>query len=296
VKSSLREFREKVKNKNVPSMPYPELPSVLCEFVAGVENELVENLVGTYLVGSLATGDFDLDSDIDFLVVTKEELTDIVVRSLQAMHVRIHSLGSYPAQHLEGSYISLGLLNHSEAVGLQPLWYLDNGSTTLERSVHDNQWHVRWVLRERGIALVGPAAKSLLGPIPVEAMRAEVAATIRRRADDFAAEIDGPLTYYNSRFGQSFAVLTCCRMLHTLQTGTVQSKLAGMKWAEQTLDPAWADLIQRAWEEREGVRHCVKIRQLADPRALRETLEFIRYAVRESERGSLPVPPSAKVI
>lgn len=282
---SFRTTHEPLHLENIPSVHYPELPSVLSEFVAGVENELAENLVGAYLVGSLATGDFDLDSDVDFLVVTKDELTDEAVRSLQAMHVRIHGLGCYPAQHLEGSYISLGLLYQSEVVGVQPLWYLDNGSKTLERSVHDNKWHVRWVLRERGIALVGPTGMSLLGPIPVEAMRAEVVATIHRVADDFAAEIDRPLTFYNSRFGQSFTVLSCCRRLQTLQTGTVQSKLAGMKWAKQTLDPAWAGLIQRAWEEREGVRHCVKIRQLADPRALRETLEFIRYAVRESERG-----------
>lgn len=281
---SHRTPQEPYRVENVPSVPYPELPSVLCELVAGIETELAANLVGVYLVGSLATGDFDLDSDVDFLVVTKEELTDEVVRSLQAMHARIHGLGCYPAQHLEGSYISYGLLNQSEAVGLQPLWYLDNGSTTLERSVHDNQWHVRWVLRERGIALLGPEAKSLLDPIPVESMRAEIAATMRRAADDFAAEIDGPLTFWTSRFGQSFAVQSYCRMLHTLQTGAVQSKLADMKWARQALDPAWAGLIQRAWEEREGVRHCVKILQHADPRVLRETLEFIQYAVRVSER------------
>ena len=282
---SCRTSHEPHRLENVPSVPYPELPSVLGKFVAGVETELAENLVGVYLVGSLASGDFDLDSDVDFLVVIKDELTDEAVQSLQANHVRIHGLGCYPAQHLEGSYISLGLLNQSEAVGVQPLWYLNNGSTVLERSVHDNQWHVRWVLRERGIALFGPAAMSLLGPIPLEAVRTEVAATIHRVADDFAAEIDWPLAYYNSRFGQSFAVLSCCRMLQTLLTGTVQSKLAGMKWARQTLGPAWGGLIQRAWEEREGVRHCVKIRQFADPRALKETLEFIRYAVRESERG-----------
>jgi hypothetical protein len=270
--------------EKVPSIPYPELPSVLGELVVGVKNELTDNLVGVYLVGSLAIGDFDLDSDVDFLVVTKEELTEEAVWSLQTMHTRIHGLGYYPAQHLEGSYISYDLLNQSEAVGVQPLWYLENGSTTLERSVHDNQWHVRWVLRERGITLVGPEASSLLDLIPVEAMCTEVTAMMHNIADVFAAEINGPLTFWNSRFGQSFAVLSYCRMLYTLQTGTIQSKLAGMNWAKQTLDPAWAGLIQRAWEEREGVRHCIKIRQRADSQALRETLEFIQYTVHECER------------
>ena len=282
--------REPPRVRSVPDKPYPELPWVVGELVAGIENELAENLIGAYVVGSLATGDFDLESDVDFLVVTKEEVKDEVVRLLEAMHSRIHGLGCYAAQHLEGSYISHSLLNQSEAVGVQPVWYLDNGSTTFERSVHDNKWHVRWVLRERGITLVGPEATSLLDPIPVEAMRAEVAATMRLVADDFAAAIDGPLDFWTSRFGQSFAVLGYCRMLHTLQTGAVESKFAGMNWARQALDPAWAGLIQRAWEERKGVRHGVKIRQHADPRALTDTLEFIPCAVRESERGHLTGP------
>jgi hypothetical protein len=285
-RQSHRVAQEPLRTQDIPSVPYPELPSVLTELVTGIEKELGANLIGVYLVGSLATGDFDLDSDVDFLVVTKEEPTDETVRSLQSMHARIHSLGCYPAQHLEGSYISFNLLNRSESVGVQPVWYLDNGSTTLERSVHDNQWHVRWVLRECSIPLVGPQASSLLGPVPVEAIRAEISATMRLIADVFTAEINGPLTFWTSRFGQSFAVLSYCRMLYTLQTGIVRSKFAAMKWAMQALDPAWAGLILGAWEEREGVRHCVKIRQHADPQALRDTLEFIRYAVRESERNN----------
>ena len=285
-----RAAQEQPHLKGVPRVPYSELPSVLGELVAGVENELAENLVGVYLVGSLATGDFDLDSDVDFLVVIEEELTDEVVPSLQVTHARIHGLGCYPAEHLEGSYISRGVLNRPEAVDVQLLWYLDNGSTTFERSLHDNKWHVRWVLRERGIALVGPDAASLLGPVPIDSLRAEVAGLMREIAHIFAADINGPLTYWTSRFGQSYAVLTYCRMLHTLHTGTVQSKLAGMRWAMESLDPAWVSLIQQAWEEREGVRHCVKIRQRADAEALRDTHEFIMYVVRESE-GLYPAGP-----
>ena len=92
----------------VPNTPYPELPWVLDALVAGIRAVIADNLVGVYLVGSLATGDFDLDSDVDFLVVTRQELTDAVIPRLQAMHTRIHGLGCYPAEHLEGSYISQG--------------------------------------------------------------------------------------------------------------------------------------------------------------------------------------------
>src|SRR5258705_2371109 len=39
------------------------------------------------LVGSLATGDFDLDSDVDFLILTNAELSDAEARSAQTTHV-----------------------------------------------------------------------------------------------------------------------------------------------------------------------------------------------------------------
>ncbi|MFN2114252.1 MAG: aminoglycoside adenylyltransferase domain-containing protein, partial [Anaerolineae bacterium] len=255
---------------SVPDEPYPELPSVLAELVSGAKGVLGDSLVGVYLVGSLATGDFDMDSDVDFLVVVDRELTDDVVGALQAMHRRIHAVGCYPAQHLEGSYVSRDVLGDADAVDVRPLWYLDNGSTTFERSLHDNKWHVRWVLRERGIALYGPDPTTLLEPVPPDALRAEVSGMLVEMAHLFEADLDGPLSYWTSRFGQSYAVLTCCRMLHSLQTGTVRSKREGMLWALKAVDAEWHQVIRDAWREREGVRHCVKIRQRARAESLGE--------------------------
>ena len=68
-------------------------------------------------------------------------------------------------------------------------------------------------------------------------------------------------------------------MLHTLQTGTVQSKKAGMIWAKQFVVPKWVKLIDQAWKERQGVRFMVKIHQRAEQTLLYETLDFIKYAV-----------------
>jgi hypothetical protein len=269
---------------------YPEMASVLQRFVAGVQNALGSNFLGAYLVGSLATGDFDLDSDVDFLILTNAELSDAEVRALQTTHVDIHALGCYPAEHLEGSYISTDLLNRSDLVGVEPLWFVDNGGTSLERSIHDNRWHVRWVLRERGITLIGPDPKTLLHPVPTGALRSEAVAAIQELKSRFVAEIDRPLGWFNTRFGQSFAVLTCCRMLYTYTSGTVKSKLSGVKWAEQSLDPAWCDLIRKAWTERMGVRFGDKVRQPAETRLLHETAKFIAYAqnLAETSRGRNP--------
>ena len=266
-------------DSRIPDHPYPELREVLNIFVDQIKAELAGNLIGIYLVGSIASGDFDLDSDVDFLVVTNTELTESNMKSLQEIQIKIHDIDYYPAKHLEGSYISISDLNNWSVVGEKKFYYFDNGSTAYEFSTHDNKWHVRWILRERGITLVGQRPEKILQPIPINEMSKEIKTTMLQVLKIFEEEIDHPLSFFNSRFGQSFAVLTYCRMLHTLQTGTVQSKKAGMTWAKQFVEPKWVKIIDQAWREREGVRFLVKIGQRAELTSLYETLEFIKYAV-----------------
>jgi hypothetical protein len=76
-------------------------------------------------------------------------------------------------------------------------------------------------------------------------------------------------------------------MLYTCKSGTVQSKLSGVKWAEQSLDPAWCVLIRKAWTERMGVRFGDKVRQPVHTSLLPETAKFIAYAqsLAETSRG-----------
>ena len=273
-----------IDDAKIPHQPYPELRDVLSRLVNGIAAELGGNLVGIYLVGSLASGDFDLDSDVDFLVVTKTELTEEGMQPLQDLQIMMHAMDCYPAKHLEGSYISLSDLDNWSIVGDKKLYYFENGSTAYELSTHDNQWHVRWILRERGITLVGPKPETLLRAIPPNALSNEIKTTMLELSKLFANEIHGPKGFFNSRFGQPFTVLTYCRMLHTLHTGAVQSKRAGAEWAKQFVDPKCVSLIDRAWQEREGVRFGEKIGQRAETALLNETLEFMRYAIAQMDQ------------
>jgi predicted nucleotidyltransferase len=60
--------------KETGKTPYPELDTVLETYAQQLQEVLGNNFVGMYLQGSLAVGDFDLSSDIDFIVVTKDDL------------------------------------------------------------------------------------------------------------------------------------------------------------------------------------------------------------------------------
>ena len=251
---------------------YPELNGVLQEMVTSLQAILGDHLLAVYLQGSFAAGDWDDDSDVDFLVVISQEVSENELVSLQAMHARIYDLGSSWAHHLEGSYFPKNTLRQDDP-SKAPLLYLDNTSRELIRSNHDNTRVVRWVTREFGIALIGPDPRALIDPVSTEQLRQEVSETMRDWASQLLADPD----QMNNRWFQPFAVLSYCRMLHTLHTGRIGSKLAGARWAMSALDRRWVDLIERALEERPNPS--LKIQQRADPNDFSRTLDFIKYAL-----------------
>lgn len=252
--------------------PYAELNAVLHELVACVQSLLGASFTGAYLQGSFAVGDFDPDSDVDWLVVVEDDVSEAQLAALQTLHARIYDLPSTWAQHLDGSYLPKDVLRQPVPAAEQGL-YLDNGSRQLIRSGHDNTVVVRWTVREHGITLAGPDPHSLIDPVSARDLRHEVSIKMRAWADEVFADPEA----MNNRWYQPYAVLSYCRMLHTLHTATVISKPAAARWAQAALDSRWAPLIQRAWDERPDPS--LKSRQMADPDDFQLTLEFIRYAL-----------------
>jgi predicted nucleotidyltransferase len=255
--------------------PYPELNAVLSDWLDSIQAVLGDTLVAAHLQGSFALGGFDADSDVDFLVAIREELSETQLSDLQIVHARIYDLDSSWAKHLEGSYIPLIDLRRYDPSSLPP-WYLDNGSKVLVRDSHDNTLVVRWMVRERGITLWGPDPKTLIDPVTPNDLRREVLAVMR----DWGADILSDRYSIQNRWAQPFAVLSYARMLQTLQTGTVESKSAAVKWAKSALDRQWVNLIQCAWEDRPNPS--LKVRQAADSEDVKQTLEFIEYAIQTS--------------
>ena len=263
--------------------PYTELNSVLEELVTSIQGVVGDQFVGAYLQGSFAVGDFDRHSDVDFNIALKDELSDDHVAALQTVHARVYGLPSKWAQHLEGSYFPRRVLRQNPG-GDRRLWYLDHGSRSLIQSDHCNTLVVRWVVREFGVALAGPAPVTLVDPIPVTALRAEILATMRDRGHTILTHPD----HYNNRFYQAFIVLSYCRMLHDLHNGFPGSKRAGADWAKANLDPSWAGLIDRTWDGRPNP--ALSVRQPADPTDFQATLAFVRYTLNR-ERYLCEGPP-----
>jgi predicted nucleotidyltransferase len=261
-----------MKNKKLIT-PYPELDAVLRELVSSVRQILRDNFVGAYLQGSLAVGDFDEHSDVDFIIAIDREISDSRLCDLRSMHKRIFNLEDEWARHLEGSYFPTRILRDYKQSG-RDLWYLDNGSNMLVKSDHCNKVVVRWILRKKGMVLSGPDPSSLIDPIPVNVLRRAILKSINESGHEILSNQEP----YNNRFYQTLIVLQYCRKLHDLHTGTVGSKRSGAEWAKRNLNQSWADLIDRAWDGRPNPAYSV--RQRADNADFERTLKFVKAVMK----------------
>ncbi|MFN2187507.1 MAG: aminoglycoside adenylyltransferase domain-containing protein [Candidatus Promineifilaceae bacterium] len=254
----------------VSSTPYPELNSVLTQFLDKLRTILGDHLIGLYLQGSFALGDFDEHSDVDFIVVTTNPLTTSEVEPLQLMHKEIYHSGSEWAKHLEGSYFPLDHLRQIGSTGTQ-LWYLDHGAQSLIQSEHCDTLVVRRTLRSCGRTLFGPVPQTFMDPVPTALLRQEIYDVMK----NWGAEILADPSRFRNRFYQGFIVLSYCRMLHDLTAGELASKQKGAEWAKDELDPKWRSLIDRAWDTRPDP--ATSVRQQADPDDFAKTRIFLEY-------------------
>ena len=245
--------------------PYPEVDAVLEKTLAGVQAILGERLVGMYLHGSLACGDFAPQrSDIDFLVVTTGELPDETLPALAEMHARLVASGLKWADKMEGSYIPQeALRRHDPARASFPALRVD-GSFAVDG--HGTEWIIqRHLLREKGIALAGPDLHGLIDPVlPDDLRRAQ-----RQLLHGWWAQQAADPFRLRSREYQAYATLTMCRAFYTLEHGTVVSKAAAAGWAQERLGAGWRGLIEQAlaWPVE------------PQPDEFEATLAFIRYTL-----------------
>ena len=247
--------------------PYADVNAVIAELLARVRTILGPRFIGLYLDGSLAIGAFDpAKSDIDFLVVTDDDLPDAIVQALHDMHAQLAAASAWGPE-IEGSDIPRGALRRFDA-GNARHPYIDRGRANLAVEQHDVDWIVhRHVLREHGVAVVGPALKTLIDPLTPADLRGavrEMLADWWRPAPACRANLDHP-------FYRAYAVLTMCRMRYTLAHGTVVSKPVAAEWTRTTC-PRWRRLIDDAlaWSRE-------------TPPDLDATLDFIR-STREDHR------------
>jgi predicted nucleotidyltransferase len=201
-------------------------------------------LVGLYLCGSLATGDFDeRTSDIDLLAVLSTEVSPGLASRLERMHDEFADDNPRWRGRIEVIYVSASDLARLR-VGPMRIHCITAGEP-FEVLNAGTDWIITWYpARHSGIALVGPRATDVVPETSFE----EYADAVRRYMGRFSERLRDDATPGS----QAYAVLTMCRGLYTCVHGEPVSKLKAAGWAQREI-PQWAGLIHQAitWREQQ---------------------------------------------
>lgn len=223
-----------------------DIAALLAGLTAGIRVALSDNLVGVYLRGSLALGDFDpATSDVDFFAITERPVSEGEFAALAALHARLSASDIPFGNELEGTYIDRAAAWRYEVGRRFPT--IGRGEA-LARSEHGANWVLeRWAVREHGVRLLGPDPHELFAPVT----RDELRQAVRDRLPDwaeFARATEDP-DWHTHRGQKAYVVETMCRALCTLETGELRSKPQAVAWALATLPHPWRGLVERsqAW-------------------------------------------------
>jgi len=135
------------------------------------------------------------------------------------------------------------------------------GELRVER--HDSDWIIqRYIIREHGLTLAGLDPKYLIDPIGAEDLQCAVLDLLGW----WDMQLADPARLRENVY-QAYAILTMCRILYTLEHGTVVSKPAAARWAQEKLGDPWKHLIELA------LRHEVNLNDLGT------TMEFIHFTL-----------------
>jgi hypothetical protein len=220
-----------------------EVDDLLVELLSGARPALGENLLGLYLRGSLATGDFIPErSDVDVLAVTERPVDDGEFAALGVLHAHLVTLPNPYANRMEIAYIDRASLRQFKPGRRHPT--LGQGET-LVWSVHGDNWILeRWVMREHGVTLFGPDPGTLIDRVSSDQLIAAVRTRLRDWAD-WANTPDDP-DWSLPRAHKAYVVETMCRALYTLRSGKLSSKTYAVQWALETFREPWRATVERA--------------------------------------------------
>jgi hypothetical protein len=248
-----------------PTLP-PDAADMLAALLAGMRATLGDDLVGVYLRGSLATGDFDpATSDLDFFAVTERPVTAATFAALRALHAQLDRRQTRYAGELEGPYFDRAAARRFRPGERHPT--IGRGEA-LAWTEHGANWALeRWTVRERGLILLGPDPRALIDAVTPDELRTAV----RARLGDWLAWAGCPddPNWLGARSHQTYVVETMCRVLFTLACGALTSKPRAVAWALADLPEPWRTTVarSRAWHGD----------STADPATVPEVLRFVRW-------------------
>ena len=258
-------------------IPEPIRPT-LQDYTSLVNQQIHGMMKGFYVEGSIALGGFNEHfSDIDFVALLNRPLTSTEFATLRKIHQVIGK--SYPRWKMSGSYLQsddLGSCNN-----LVEANSCFEGRLQLEGHF-DWNWVAGWILKNHGIAILGPDPQALPVTIDwdrlIERMRENLNsywAGWTRRPDAF-----GEMMF---DLGIQWAVLGVLRQFYSFRENAITTKTKAGEYALTCVPGQWHRLIQEAIDIRAGSRssayrfRIVRTKASAYQLRIARTMEAVRF-------------------
>lgn len=250
---------------------YPDIRAFLDLILSRMQAILGEKLVGLYLFGSLAIGDFDYEiSDLDLLAATTVDLDENKFGELEKMHDRLVENNSQWKNRLEIAYLSLHGLKTFKTHTTQAAIISPGEPFHFKES--EKHWLIDWyIVRKNGITLFGPPPANIIEPISKE----EFVQAVREQANKWRDYVEHAK---HSRPYQGYVILTMCRAFYAVKNGKQVSKKQAALWAQKQL-PEWSSLIQNAIKWRKSWRDENVNPELTFP----QTKRFVHFIIEQIE-------------
>lgn len=245
--------------------PFTDVNLVLDHFRSHLQALLGSDLVGIYLVGSLALGDFNpRSSDIDFIVVTSTAIAPEGFTALQHIHTQFAASHSPWAEKVEAIYVPASALRHS-AADTSHYPQIEKGKSLSLAPLEDGWVFQCLTIRDHGMIVIGPNPRTLVDTIETQEL-CTAAKMIVGRWTEQALHDPTWLPWLRQPHAQAFVVQTLCRLQYTLATGTVASKRRATEWTQKTYGEPWATFIEQSLTNQHQIgtiAQCEEIKTLA---------------------------------
>jgi hypothetical protein len=220
---------------------------------------LRRNLVGIYLYGSLTQRAFKpKTSDVDCIVVTRRDLSDAQFKKLRAWLAAAAKSNPWFAR------LQMSILIRDQLLTINSNYCLYQFGE-LKRGTSDGN-PIIWInVLESGVTLYGADPKSFVPPIGIEIFFEALKRELNYLREELIEKRDSE--WRDVPFYRAYAVLTLCRILYSLDKGTIVSKPRAARWAMKQVPEKLKDIILQALdsdrdsENRSAAISLLRIRQ-----------------------------------
>ncbi|MBF4696051.1 nucleotidyltransferase domain-containing protein [Fusibacter ferrireducens] len=209
-----------------------------------LQMELIETfrskISAIYIHGSIVTGNFRAkSSDIDYLVLLCDELDEIEIETLKEIHSKLVSKHGHWGKKLEGSYVLRNeVLNENPPV--KPRLYYNN--MLLRYEAYGLEWiFEQYNLKNYGVAIYESGFKVSFNEISPNTIQET---SVKLLMMEWLPKIKNNDYNWTNEY-LVYGVLSVCRLIYSIETGSVNSKLDSASYVSSIYDE-YAEVIKKA--------------------------------------------------